>query len=295
MPDTRATVESCVAPEVLQKSSVEVDQSFDYHSRPKSAGVPVLNIRPEQVKLFAQSGTDQFENEMVAHLKVFAKRHCEVIGEKYVRETVKLGIANSRKYGFSRRGPTRFFIELMFMFGGYFDTDVQHPWASEVLGDPHVSDEMFRADGLHRKMLDYVEQVSGPQNAHARSALSATRKFASDASPEKWTDLRPELMTGLREAYPQKCQWLGEKRLGQLVDGGIRASASCGVTSLRGMALFAVLSFALGHKFYNDPLYPWIMQTLKDSNAADGNVRAKRLEEKALLYLDRVVEYLAAG
>jgi hypothetical protein len=95
--------------------------------------------------------------------------------------------------------------------------------------------------------------------------------------------------------YPEKCAWLGKDRLNAVIDGGFHLARGKGVTSARGIALFAALAFALGHSFDEDPLYPWIAHTMKNSSQLDPNLAAQKLETKSLQYLDKVLEYLHEG
>ena len=88
-------------------------------------------IRQEQAEAFRQNALQKFEDEMVEHLQGFASGHWMVIGEKTGRLVIQLGLKNAGQYGFTNRGPVRFYIELMFMFGSYFDTDPQYPWANQ--------------------------------------------------------------------------------------------------------------------------------------------------------------------
>ena len=47
--------------------------------------------------------------------------------------------------------------------------------------------------------------------------------------------------------------------------------------------------FAFGHGCCEDPLYPWIARTLTDEKITDAEARAKRLEKKAITWLDHVL------
>ena len=229
---------------------------------------------------------------MVAHLNNFAQRHCEVIGEDGVRQVIRLGFENSERYGFTMQGPMRFFIELMFMFGSYFDTDAQHPWAAEALNDPILTGELFRADSLHERMTDYLNNIAGPDNIYTKKALHETRRMASETLTSTGIDLYGELMPRVERVYPEKCAWLGKDRLSAVLEGGLSIAQTESVTSASGLRLFAVLAFALGHRFISDPLYPWIAATMNHSSIEDPNVRAEKLQAKTLLYLDRVLTYL---
>src|SRR6266849_10193118 len=107
------------------------------------------NIRPHQADTFSNTALQKFEDEMLEHLQKFSPQHCKVAGEPAVREVIRKGIETAGKYGFTNRGPLRFYIELMFMFGSYFDSDPQYPWAGTVLKDPEVIDQTIRADRLY--------------------------------------------------------------------------------------------------------------------------------------------------
>ena len=46
-----------------------------------------------------------------------------------------------------------------------------------------------------------------------------------------------------------------------------------------------------GHGCADDPLYPWIERTLNDQAIIDAPARAKRLEKKAITWLEHVLAY----
>jgi hypothetical protein len=164
---------------------------------------PMLTIRPEQYEVLRRTLLRQFEDEMVEHLDNFAPKHCEVIKESGIRTVIRLGVERAKEYGFTNRGPVRFYIELMFMFGSYFDTDPQYQWAGEVLNDRAVSDQMFRASGLHYKATDYVERVSGPNHVYSIEALRRlTRSAIESLAPG--VDFQQTAALGLANLYPQK-------------------------------------------------------------------------------------------
>src|SRR5207302_709278 len=72
----------------------------------------MLEIRSEQITVFEQAALEAFEDEMVEHLKKFSPEHCEVMGEPRVRSVIQLGMARAKTYGFTNRGPVRFYLEM---------------------------------------------------------------------------------------------------------------------------------------------------------------------------------------
>ena len=252
----------------------------------------MLVIRNDQIDTLEQFAVKDFENELVGHLKEFAPKHSEVIEESGVREVVKLGIKRAESYGFTNRGPIRFYVEMMFMFGSDFDTDFQIPWAEGVLKNEAISDQTQRADILHDKMTEYLEPVYGPDDKYSLDAL----RRLSKAQPEDYNltkqDFDRQIAAALRQIYPQKCDYLGDELLGGLIKRGRDLARSYSITSINGTALMPALILALGHGFAKDPLFPWISKTLEDDSIADPNERAERLQKRMKLYLDHALKYL---
>jgi hypothetical protein len=102
---------------------------------------------------FEEDQNRRFEDEMVRHIGSFSPKTWEQLGEQGVRGTIAKGIERARDYGFTKRGPMRFYLEMMFMFGPDFDTDPEHPWAREILVEKGW-DQMRRADRLHEVAME---------------------------------------------------------------------------------------------------------------------------------------------
>ncbi len=128
-------------------------------------------IRAEQLNVLAEDTLRRFEGEMLEHLRAFSPRHCSVIGDDGVREVIRLGLERAGNYRLTKRGPVRYFIELMFNLGSFFDTDLQFPWAAEALNDMSVTDEMDRAEILFDLATLYFRNTAGENNRYAVEAL----------------------------------------------------------------------------------------------------------------------------
>ncbi len=252
----------------------------------------MLVIRNDQIKTLEEFALNDFENELVEHCKKFAPKHSEVIEESGVREVVRLGIKRAENYGLTNRGPVRFYVEMMFMFGSDFDTDFQMPWAGGVLNNEAIADQTQRADILHDKMLEYLEQVSGPDDKFSLDALRRMNQASAEDYHLTKQDFDRQMAAALRSIYPQKCEYLGEELLGTLIQRGKDLARSYSITSLNGTALMAALTLALGHGFAADPLFPWVSKTLADESIAEPNERAERLQKKMKIYLDQALKYL---
>lgn len=255
----------------------------------------MLTLRQEQIDAFKPRTTAQFEDDMLAHLKNFAPKRCQALGEQVVREVIRAGTNRAKKYGFVLRGPVRFYIELTFMFGGYFDTDPQCPWAAAVLKEPKPTEQMARADRLHKEMNKYMQAVFGPERkfliqATKRLSLAKLEDFiAPHASLDK------TIHANLQQIYPEKCEHLGQKALTTLLDIGLQTARDCQLQSQTGMVLTTLLAFDLGHRFAADPLCRWINADLADKKQPDANLRIEKTFSKWKAYLDAMLADVSRG
>jgi len=237
--------------------------------------------------VFEDAALQRFEDEMVAHSKEFSPRLCEVIGDDQLRVALRQAMKCADSYGFTYRGPIRLYVELMFLYGSGFDTDPQYPAIGEALNAP--GDQMLRAEQIHAGIVDYHEKVSGPNNINVRTALESLSAFARGPVTYSPNTFEADMLQEMTHAFPQKVAYTGEQSLRTLVEEGCAAARKYEFPALRGEALIVVLMFAFGHGCTDDPLYPWISGTLRDERIVDGEARAKRLEKKALTWLDHVL------
>jgi hypothetical protein len=243
-------------------------------------------IRAEQMKVFEQSARRQFEDEMVAHSKDFSPPLCEVIGDDQLRVALRSAMTRAEGYGFTYRGPTRLFIEMMFLCGSAFDTDPQYPAVGAVLRAS--GDQMQRAQQIHELCLDNLGAVSGPGAANVRKALSDLLTYAR--MPITFSnDFVADMLQEMNRVFSQKAAYVGEAGLRALIDEGIAEARQYRFETARQRALLVVLKFSFGHGCTDDPLYPWIARTLRDERIVDPTARAARLEKKAVTWLEHVV------
>jgi len=250
----------------------------------------MLVMRDQQMQAFVQNAKRQFEAETVGHISEFAPRQFEILGEKTVRQVVSLGIERADKYGFTNRGPVRFYIELMFMFGSGFDTDPQYPWATEVLSGLDPADQMTRADQLYQRTMRYIEMVAGQDREYERQALNrivGPSPVALTFSGEDTSGIAPFF----RKVYPQKCEYLGDSILEDLVQRGI-SSAGAYSRSSRAAMIFAGLMFIFGHGCLSDPQFPWIANTLEKDAPGDADGKIEQLYSKTRIYLENALKGL---
>jgi len=241
----------------------------------------MLLIRPQTFETLEQNAQSRFEDDMVVHLGKFHPPHASAAGEEGLRRVIRTGVARARAYGFTLRGPVRFYLEQMILYGHDFDTDPLLPWAGRCLKAGGAS-ELDRADGMHELGSQFQARVVGPDGKHEQAAI---RRLLKDPVPAWMSgDLSDAgLGTKLQEVYPQKCA--GEPDgLRAIIGTCRRQAADWQLPTTTGGGLFAALAVGIGHGFLADPIYPWAAGTLKDTEGQPGQQRVEKLAHRAMAF-----------
>jgi hypothetical protein len=249
----------------------------------------LLTIREEQMEVFQYYMFTHFEDEMVAHSKTFTPQLCKVLSEEQLRVALRQSIQRAETHRFTKKGSVRLYIELMFLCGSDFDTDPQYPMLKEVLAS--ANDQVVRAEKIYRGVLEYQEKVTGPDDINVLKALEALSVFARKQTTFSSSNFESVILQEITRAFPQKAAYVSEKGLKRLIHEGRAEARKQGFSTLRAEALIIIIMFAFGHGCTNDPLYPWISQTLTDTRIRSSEGRADRLERKTLIWLEHVIAW----
>lgn len=256
-----------------------------------------LVIRDEQRKPFRELALAAFEDRMFEHLFAFSPQHCRGIGAAAVHQVVGSGLATAARYGFTQRGPVRFYLELMLLLGSGFDTDPQLPRPmAEILCAGGIADQLVRADRLHGALLQHMRAVLGPGNRYARAAIERLRAMSSATLVLSADRLHDDVLRLFEQCYPERCALAEPAALSRLIAAARSLAATARLDQRRGTALCSLLMFELGHRCFDDPLFPWLSRALDDAVRADDPVaRTERLEARAKTYLALVARRLERG
>jgi hypothetical protein len=244
--------------------------------------------------MFEAAARLRYEDELVAHLRTFAPRLSQLRGEACLTAIVQTGVGQASRYGFTNRGPMRFYIELMFTFGGAFDSDPQYPWIHDVLTGGDEADQMGRAALLYRRVNDYQDAVIGEDSD---AAVSALRRIGGarleDLVPDGRDVTHDGAILALRRFYPRKAKYLGGDALAALARSAFGRADAHGIATSRGRALLLGLMYGFGHGVIDDPLYPWVRGVLDQARIPDPAARVRRLDARTRIYIDRVLRHFA--
>ncbi len=240
-------------------------------------------IRPDQMEEFANSNSPNFELAAMRHVQEQFPKHSIFLGEAGVRETVQYGRKQSAGYRLSTSNYVVLFIDLTLLIGRGFDTDPQLPWAADVLTDKSAS-AGDKAQTLHQRAMDYLDLVSGPDNAYIDAAQTRLLQEPLEiiGAPQAFLI---ELKARLTRVFPEKALYLGDKGLERLILKAAAVSGRYGVANPQGVTLVAAMMFMLGSSFDTDPLFSWAATVLNDKQIASQGDRIQRLHAAGIAYL----------
>lgn len=279
------------ARDILTDKTDQMDRSDRLHE------VLMNHLHGQQSPRAGKDVTEQeFEDNMVEHLKQVFPIRTEAMGEDVVREVIRIGIGRADGYELDTPGPVCLFIEMSFLSGSGFDTDPQYPWMQQVLAD--TTDQVDRANRLRGEALKYRAAVVGPREEYQRLAfgrLDAWRleeAFASDEEDEveeEETAWEPLILDYFQRLYPEKCQYAGPAAMRQLAQRAV-AQAKDEQFLVRGSAvLLSVLMLMLGHDCFTDPQFSWIDDTFNGAEEATDAEKARMLTSRLKAHVRSVM------
>lgn len=252
----------------------------------------MLKIRKEQYEELGKISLKRFEDSMVEHIKEFFPEHYEILSEPTIRRVIQYGVEQAEKYGFTTERDVCLYINTMIMLGSNFDTDLQLPWAAEILDDESITESITRVDLLSDKTLEYLNRVAGANEGYYKRALLSVREVPiQDFSQSVTSSVEPRITGQLQKIWPNKYEDLGEQAVRRLIRHALESAKEYKISSDRGIMVYAGLMFMLGGGFDSDPQFPWAAGVLNDESITNEPAKVDRLYKEAMAFLEKCLAW----
>jgi hypothetical protein len=96
-------------------------------------------IRKEQMEIFRKIAAQDFENEMVEHLRSRFSEKLKSMENTVLRSLIQSGIDQAKEYKVEKRRDVRRYLECMIQYGVDFDRNKKTLWAVSILNDQGLS------------------------------------------------------------------------------------------------------------------------------------------------------------
>lgn len=230
-----------------------------------------------------------FLRDLAARFRARSPHLAATLTDAQVAENVEAAAREAAAQGFLNRGPIRLWLDMRVAFGSGFLADPVYPWAARAVGDADPDTQSERAERLFAEADRAIDAIHGADDAHTHAALRALLGWATAPHDFSGGALEAHAVGVMEWMHPQKAKHAGEDALRMLHRSAAAACAEHGVFAARPTMLVTALHFAFGAGCLRDPLYPWISATLRDARVADPATRFERLERKAIIWLQAVV------
>jgi predicted transcriptional regulator len=109
----------------------------------------------------SRSGEDRqlsFGDHMLKLLHAWYPEKYQAVSDPVIRQLIRQGYQVARGHGLTDEKGIAVYLGLMFLLGGGFDRDPQHPWAEAVLRDATLIDPVKKGESLHQSAMAHLEQ-----------------------------------------------------------------------------------------------------------------------------------------
>jgi hypothetical protein len=240
----------------------------------------MLVIREAQIAALQADVVARFDRSLSEHLKRFAPREAQVLGNEGVLAIVHLGRRRAAEFNFTDRESIRLYVELMFLLGSGFSTDPQYPWAAQALAARgEAQGQRQRACALYSNAIEYLHKVLGAKREFVSSAV----RRLTDHRLRDFLNFGPlpeSLSQKLSIIFPEKFAYLGADRVRALVQSATVVARQHDLIGAAAPVLVTVLMFLLGHEVDRDPINPWVAATLRDTISIEPSTRIEILENR---------------
>lgn len=183
------------------------------------------------------------------------------------------------------------YIDIVLLFGSGVDRDPQYPWVVELLHSGSSADQITRADRLYHEVVEYLENVHGPDDRRGREALERLARSRAEELDPLTTDIEGHLLAFFRRVHPEKHSYSPRDSLESLIREAMSKTAHyTGRPDVRAVGRMAAIMFSFGHDCDVDPLYPWIGRTLERQRSSGSTNAMVVLERQARLWMKAVLE-----
>lgn len=247
-----------------------------------------MHISGHQMSLLRAGVLATFTQGLVEHVRAFCPATANRLGATPLFDAVASLVQQAQAHGFTKRGPTRLWVELGFMFGSGFWCDPMLPWISREVAANDESRQMDTAGRLYAQALKYRQRVGGPANAFYLDSLRRAESVSA-MDPSRGVQTLDQVVGVLDNIYPQRARFAGPEATAALVlDSAefVRSRGSCDPVDILVVALS--MSY-FGHHFHCDPQFPWLSRIFSRQQNAGQTTEIAHLRKIAVAYLQSVL------
>jgi hypothetical protein len=182
------------------------------------------------------------------------------LGEARLRAVLKAVCAKAEhSFGFTERGSVHLYLDLVWNYGWDFETDPQYAWVMETWQKNRERLQIEQAEILYDELEDYRQGVMGDEYQYHDKCVQRFLPLDIQALPVRETTFVADLLSILRDLYPQKYARIGEAAITRLIiESQAKAKQEFGFQKPCHQGLVVLIAFILGHEFNRNLFFGWV-------------------------------------
>lgn len=230
----------------------------------------MLIMRTQQMAAFDAAALGAFEDDMLKHAANYFPNHLAIQGEACTRSVIRLGAQKAGAHGLTERSNVCRYLNLMWMFGSYFDADPLLPWAAAILAPDPQSDPTTRMMRTAQAGLAVFEQTAGPDHSYLNRALLRLHELLADpARCEAQSEGAAALASLLASLFPARAALLSPADIEGLHAASAAMVAHYGLAAGKSHLMLAMAKFFCGSGCDVDPQHHWLAAALAKLQGKD--------------------------
>lgn len=224
----------------------------------------VLKIDDKIDSILKKQAIDLYLDKLVKHCHSHYPYLKEKIDYHQLKKILSSCLTITKEIGFNQEDTTRFYIDLIILFGIEFIHDPQYRWAKKILDDYQDFTEVTQAEELYFKAIPFLEGAYGKDLCkkdeifkkldNYLKSQSTNYVFSKEKSLLDKSDIKQQVITALNEIVQSKFQITESEDFDHLFSFGIdRAQNHLLMNHPTEIATAIILMFIFGSHFDQDP------------------------------------------
>ncbi|MHC4243278.1 MAG: hypothetical protein ACYS3N_01125 [Planctomycetota bacterium] len=119
----------------------------------------LLKISSIKINDLSNSPSPKIDQTVSVYFQNIWPEKCKYMGQTALRRLILSALRSANNYNITSERGIVLYAVLMFTFGSYFDKDPQLSWASDILNDVSMKDQITKVDRLYSEFTVFVKQL----------------------------------------------------------------------------------------------------------------------------------------
>lgn len=223
-----------------------------------------IKMNKNMQALLKQQAIDRYVIRLVMYCQTKYTNLTQRITTEKLNEIIHHCIGIAAKRGFTQQDTTRFYIDLMILFGVEFENDPQYGWVRKIFSDYNRFGELTKSEMLYFEVITFLDKAYGENLSNKAEVFSLLENYIHQQLAIPYSidnkkdineyELQQYIIDGVLQVAPAKYHATKEEDFDALVTFGMkRAREHLRFEHPLEIKMAVILMFVLGSHFDEDP------------------------------------------